>query len=225
MVELLKTQGLNCVKLYNTDTTVLTTFANLGMKVVVAIPKKLLATTTEQSFTDTWVQANIFSYYLAMTIETIAIRNKVFVDPNNTTKFLVPAMKSVHPSLVKYNLDKNIKISSLITLFVLQNSFPASFGSFKTKLLESVIKPFNYVFDHSSPIKFIVLAKPPFPVSTVVIARSDSTLQHAQLLDHCMHTTTMFLSIFSFTRTNNNSHHNRLVADLVTTFADLVRQS
>ncbi|KAG4952928.1 Glucan endo-1,3-beta-glucosidase 13 [Glycine soja] len=142
VVELLKSQGLNRVKLYDTDATVLTAFANSGMKVVVAMPNELLANAAaEQSFTDAWVQANISSYYPATQIEAIAVGNEVFVDPNNTTKFLVPAMKNVHASLVKYSLDKNIKISSPIALSALQNSFPASSGSFKTELLEPVIKP------------------------------------------------------------------------------------
>ena len=117
VVELLKSQGLNRVKLYDTDATVLTAFANSGMKVVVAMPNELLANAAaEQSFTDAWVQANISSYYPATQIEAIAVGNEVFVDPNNTTKFLVPAMKNVHASLVKYSLDKNIKISSPIAL-------------------------------------------------------------------------------------------------------------
>jgi len=142
VVELLKTQGLNRVKLYDTDATVLTAFANSGIEVVVAMPNELLSNAAaDQSFTDAWVKANISNYYPATQIEAIAVGNEVFVDPNNTTKFLVAAMKNVHASLTKYNLDTNIKISSPIALSALQNSFPASAGSFKTELVEPVIKP------------------------------------------------------------------------------------
>ncbi|CAJ1971437.1 unnamed protein product [Sphenostylis stenocarpa] len=142
VVELLKSQGLNRVKLYDTDSTVLTAFANSGIKVVVALPNELLSNAAaDQSFTDAWVKANISNYYPATQIEAIAVGNEVFVDPNNTTKFLVPAMKNVHASLSKYNLDTNIKISSPIALSALQTSFPVSSGSFKTELVEPVIKP------------------------------------------------------------------------------------
>lgn len=142
VVELLKSQGLNRVKLYDTDATVLTAFANSGIKVVVAMPNELLSKAAAgQSYTDTWVKDNIAAYYPATQIETIAVGNEVFVDPNNTTNYLVPAMNNVHASLKKQNLDTNIKISSPVALSALQNSFPASSGSFKTELIEPVIKP------------------------------------------------------------------------------------
>ncbi|GAU28849.1 hypothetical protein TSUD_21860 [Trifolium subterraneum] len=142
VVELLKTQGINRVKLYDTEATVLTALKNSGINVTVAMPNELLsAAAADQSYTDTWIQTNIISYYPATQIEAIAVGNEVFVDPNNTTNYLVPAMKNVHASLVKNNLDKTIKISSPIALSALQSSYPTSSGSFKTELIEPVIKP------------------------------------------------------------------------------------
>jgi len=142
VVELLKSQGLNRAKLYDTDATVLTAFSNSGIKVTVAMPNELLSNAAaDQSFTDSWVNDNISKYYPATQIEAIAVGNEVFVDPNNTTEFLVPAMKNVLASLTKNNLNTNIKISSPIALSALQSSFPASSGSFKTELVEPVIKP------------------------------------------------------------------------------------
>lgn len=141
VVELLKSQGINRIKLYDTDSTVLTALANSGISVVVALPNELLASTAaDQSFADKWVQANISQYYPKTQIEAIAVGNEVFVDPKNTTKFLVPAMKNVYNSLVKLNLS-SIKISSPIALSALQNSYPSSAGSFKPELIEPVMKP------------------------------------------------------------------------------------
>ncbi|XP_065862448.1 glucan endo-1,3-beta-glucosidase 14-like [Euphorbia lathyris] len=141
VVELLKSQGINRVKLYDTDSAVLTALADSGINVVVALPNELLASTAaDQSFADKWVQANISHYYPKTQIEAIAVGNEVFVDPKNTTKYLVPAMKNVYNSLVKLNLS-SIKISSPIALSALQNSYPSSAGSFKQELIEPVMKP------------------------------------------------------------------------------------
>ncbi|WCJ32989.1 O-Glycosyl hydrolases family 17 protein [Euphorbia peplus] len=141
VVALLKAQGINRVKLYDTDSSVLTALANSGINVVVALPNELLASTAaDQSFADKWVQANISQYYPKTKIEAIAVGNEVFVDPKNTTKHLVPAMKNVYNSLVKYNLS-SIKISSPIALSALQSSYPSSAGSFKEELVEPVMKP------------------------------------------------------------------------------------
>ncbi|MDF5581087.1 glycosyl hydrolase family 17 protein, partial [Vibrio parahaemolyticus] len=113
-----------------------------GIKVVVAMPNELLANAAaDQSFTDAWVQANISTYYPATQIEAIAVGNEVFVDPNNTTKFLVPAMKNIQKALTKHNLDKDIKVSSPIALSALANSYPSSAGSFRPELVEPVFKP------------------------------------------------------------------------------------
>ncbi|CAA7025329.1 unnamed protein product [Microthlaspi erraticum] len=141
VVNLLKSQGINRVKIYDTDKNVLNALANSGIKVVVAIPNELLSSTaSDQSFADNWVQTNITKYFPATEIEAIAVGNEVFVDPRNTP-YLVPAMKNIHTSLVKYNLDKSIKISSPIALSALASSYPPSSGSFKPDLIEPVIKP------------------------------------------------------------------------------------
>ncbi|KAK4786965.1 hypothetical protein SAY86_010798 [Trapa natans] len=142
VVELLKQSGITRIKLYDTDATVLSALANSNISVTVAMPNELLSSAAaDQSFTDTWVQANIFKYFPATKIEAIAVGNEVFVDPRNTTGFLVPAMKNVHSSLVKLKLDYNISISSPIALTALQSSYPTSSGSFNSTLTGPVIVP------------------------------------------------------------------------------------
>ncbi|XP_009361042.1 glucan endo-1,3-beta-glucosidase 14 [Pyrus x bretschneideri] len=141
VVALLKSQGINKVKLYDTDATVLTALANSGISVVVALPNDLLSSAaSDPSFADKWVQSNISHYHPKTQIEAIAVGNEVFVDPNNTTQFLVPAIKNIQSSLVKYNLS-SIKLSSPIALSSLNSSYPPSAGAFKPDLIEPVIKP------------------------------------------------------------------------------------
>ncbi|KAG2263116.1 hypothetical protein Bca52824_070195 [Brassica carinata] len=142
VVKLLRSQGINRVKIYDTDNNVLTALANSGIRVVVALPNELLSrAASDQSFSDKWVRHNIRKHIPATEIEAIAVGNEVFVDPKNTTPYLVPAMKNIHASLVKFRLDKSIKISSPIALSALANSYPPSSGSFKPDLVEPVIKP------------------------------------------------------------------------------------
>ncbi|KAH7860109.1 hypothetical protein Vadar_009449 [Vaccinium darrowii] len=141
VVQLLNSQGLNRVKLYNTDSTVLTALAGSNITVTVALPNEQLSSAASaQSYTDSWVQSNIVPYYPNTLIEAIAVGNEVFADPKNTTPYLVPAMQNVYNSLVKFNLS-SIKISSPIALSALQTSYPSSAGSFKSDLIEPVIKP------------------------------------------------------------------------------------
>ncbi|EXC27249.1 Glucan endo-1,3-beta-glucosidase 13 [Morus notabilis] len=142
VVQLLRSQGLERVKVYDTDPAVLKSLSGSGIKVTVDLPNELLSSAARhQSFANSWVQRNVVAYHPATQIEAIAVGNEVFVDPHNTTTFLVPAMKNIHAALVKNNLDSSIKISSPIALSALQNSYPASAGSFRPELVELVFKP------------------------------------------------------------------------------------
>lgn len=142
VVALLKTQKINRVKLYDTDSTVLKALSDSNITVVVSLPNEhLSAAAAGQAFTDAFIQNNISAHLPSTKISAIAVGNEVFVDPKGTTKYLVQAMNNVQASLVKYGLT-SIKISSPIALSALQTSYPASTGSFQSNLTQSVIKPF-----------------------------------------------------------------------------------
>ncbi|KAG2712111.1 hypothetical protein I3760_04G109800 [Carya illinoinensis] len=142
VVELLKSHGLERVKVFDTDPAVLKALSGSGIRVTVDLPNELLfAAARSKSFASTWVQSNIAAYYPSTEIEAIAVGNEVFADKRNTTRFLVPAMKNIHDALVKYNLNNAIKVSSPIALSSLQNSYPSSVGSFRPELVEPVFRP------------------------------------------------------------------------------------
>ncbi|KAJ0733919.1 putative glucan endo-1,3-beta-D-glucosidase [Helianthus annuus] len=140
VIQLLNTNGITRIKLFDTDPTVLNALSNSTISVIVALPNEHLSTAAQnQAYTDTWVQSNILPYTQTTNITAIAVGNEVFNDPNNTTSFLIPAMQNMHASLTKYNL--NIKVSTPVPLTVLGNSYPPSAGSFKPELIETLIKP------------------------------------------------------------------------------------
>ncbi|CAM8937247.1 unnamed protein product [Rhodiola kirilowii] len=142
VVELLKSEGVQKVKLYDSDSAVLAALADSNIAVVIAMPNEILQRAAgSRAFTDSWIQSNVAQYYPRTKIESIAVGNEVFADPNNTTQFLVRAMKNVHSSLIKIGLESAIKISSPIALSALQNSYPPSAGSFKSEIADSVMRP------------------------------------------------------------------------------------
>ncbi|KAE8654215.1 1-aminocyclopropane-1-carboxylate oxidase [Hibiscus syriacus] len=143
VVQLLKSQGVTKVKIFDTNPAVLSAFANSGIIVVVCLPNEQLATAAgNQSFADNWVQANIAKYYPATKIEAIAIGNEIIgAGINDEMKVVVPAMKAIQASLVKSSLGSNIKVSSPIAMSCLGNSYPSSAGSFKPELVDAAIRP------------------------------------------------------------------------------------
>ncbi|KAI4305747.1 hypothetical protein L6164_029095 [Bauhinia variegata] len=142
VVQLLKSQGLDRVKVYDTDPAVLRALAGTGIKVTVDLPNERLCYAAKSpSYALSWVEKNVAAYHPHTQIEAIAVGNEVFVDLHNTTKFLVSAMKNIHQALVKYKLDSDIKVSSPIALSALGNSYPSSAGSFRPDLVEPIFKP------------------------------------------------------------------------------------
>ncbi|KAJ8527665.1 hypothetical protein K7X08_015116 [Anisodus acutangulus] len=181
VVQLLKTQGVNRVKLYDSDSNVLTSLSGSNISVTVALPnEQLFQAASKQSFTDSWVQSNILSYYPKTLIEFIAVGNEVFVDPKNTTPFLVPAMKNVYSSLVKYGVASSIKVSSPVALSALENSYPSSSGSFKPDLIEPVIKPMlSFLKQTGSPLMVNI-----YPFFAYIANTDTISLDYALLRDN-----------------------------------------
>lgn len=142
VVELMKSQGIDRVKMYDTDPAVLQALSGSAIKVVINLPNELLSNAASRpSFANAWVLHNVVAYHPSTAIEAIAIGNEVFVDTHNTTRFLIPAMKNIHQALVKYKLDDTVKVSSPVALSAVQNSYPSSAASFRSDLIEPVFKP------------------------------------------------------------------------------------
>ncbi|KAH6796029.1 hypothetical protein C2S51_037015 [Perilla frutescens var. frutescens] len=142
VVRLLKSQGIDRVKVYDTDPAVLKALSGSGIKLTVNLPNELLSATARRpSFATSWVQKNVAAYHPATAVESIAVGNEVFVDTHNTTRFLIPAMYNIYKALVRYNLHDVIKVSSPVALSALQNSYPSSSGSFRPDLIDPVFKP------------------------------------------------------------------------------------
>lgn len=141
VVELLKSNGITRVKIFDAESSVLSALADSGISVTVAMPNGLLSSAAkDQSSTDAWLKSNIVPFHPKTKIEAIAVGNEVFVDPQSTP-YLVPAMKNMYASLQKLNFTSDIKVSSPVALSALQSSYPPSSGVFKSDLIEPVVKP------------------------------------------------------------------------------------
>ncbi|KAJ1698388.1 hypothetical protein LUZ63_006900 [Rhynchospora breviuscula] len=142
VVQLLKTNNITHIKMYDANSEVLKALAGSGIKVTIMMPNQLLQTTAKSTvFAAWWVQYNVAAYYPSTNIQAIAVGNEVFADPTNLTFYLVPAMINVQAALVKANLDKAIKVSSPIALTALQSSYPPSAGAFRPDLAQPVMMP------------------------------------------------------------------------------------
>ncbi|KAH9298912.1 hypothetical protein KI387_030594, partial [Taxus chinensis] len=141
VASLIKSAGVEKVKLYDSDPAVLRAFSGTGVELTIALPnEQLFYVARRLSRAYAWVKQNVAAYVPATKITTIAVGNEVFANPKNITGFLVPAMKNINTALLKYGLG-DVKVSSPLALSALQNSYPPSAGSFKTELVDTVMRP------------------------------------------------------------------------------------
>ncbi|KAK1376830.1 Glucan endo-1,3-beta-D-glucosidase [Heracleum sosnowskyi] len=140
VVQLLKSNGITRVKIFDAHPSVLSAFVDSGINVTVTMPNQLLSSAaTDLSFTDSWLKARIVPFFPRTRIEAIAMGNEVFMDSQNTP-YLVPAMQNMFASLLKLGFAHDIKISSPIAFSAFENTYPPSSASFKSDL-KPVIEP------------------------------------------------------------------------------------
>ncbi|XP_021635191.2 glucan endo-1,3-beta-glucosidase-like [Hevea brasiliensis] len=160
VVNLLKSNGINDVRIFDADPETLLSFSGTGISLMVGVPNESLPSLANGN-ADTsaqWLQSNIFAYIPATQVKYIAVGNEVFLKDPFFTPYVVPALLNLYHALEILNLGNSIKLSSPQAASVLSSSYPPSSGMFDP-YLESVIVPLlQFLYDSRSP--FMVNAYP-----------------------------------------------------------------
>ncbi|XP_042505750.1 glucan endo-1,3-beta-glucosidase 11 [Macadamia integrifolia] len=161
VIPLLRSIGVNKVKLYDADPRVLHAFANTSIEFVVAVGNQYLAKMRDPEKARSWVKTNVQPFLPATKITCITVGNEVLtLNDTSLTENLLPAMQSVHAALVSLGLDKQVSVTTAHSLAVLENSYPPSAGSFRQDLTEYISPILNFHVKTGSP--FLINAYPFF---------------------------------------------------------------
>ncbi|KAJ9169554.1 hypothetical protein P3X46_017735 [Hevea brasiliensis] len=149
VVNLLKSNGINDVRIFDADPETLLSFSGTGISLMVGVPNESLPSLANGN-ADTsaqWLQSNIFAYIPATQVKYIAVGNEVFLKDPFFTPYVVPALLNLYHALEILNLGNSIKLSSPQAASVLSSSYPPSSGMFDP-YLESVIVPLlQFLYD------------------------------------------------------------------------------
>lgn len=170
MVNLYKSNGIRSMRIYDPDIATLQALQNSGINLILGVPNELLQSlASNPSAAMEWVQTNVVPF--ASSIRYIAVGNEVpLSDP--AAPSIAPAMQNVLNALSSVSLGSQVKVSTSISMGLLQNSPPPSNGEFSdTSYITPII---NFLKSNGSPLLANV-----YPYFTYIQNKDDIDIEFA----------------------------------------------
>ncbi|KAI3856600.1 hypothetical protein MKX03_036824 [Papaver bracteatum] len=158
-IQLIQSINASRVKLYDANPEILQLLSGSKIQVSIMIPNEEISPiSTNQNYSDLWVQHNIIPYYPKTMIRFLLVGNEILsysTDQDRQLWFdLVPAMKNLRRSLKKYDLLK-IKIGTPLAMDAIESSFPPSSGTFRSDVTVPVMKPLLQFLNRTKSFFFL----------------------------------------------------------------------
>lgn len=127
VISLYKSRNITNLRLFNPNSTVLTSLKNSGIQIILGTYNEdLQSLATSQSFATQWVSTNVVPYANSVNFRYISAGNEVI--PGNLASYVLPAMKNLDAALKSANLQ--IPVTTAVSEQVLGVSYPPSQGAF-----------------------------------------------------------------------------------------------
>ncbi|CAI9278302.1 unnamed protein product [Lactuca saligna] len=153
-VNLIKTNGISSVRLFNPNPESLKPFSGTGIQLTIGVPNEELPSiaTSNATAAQEWLQSNIFAHVPADQIRYIVVGNEVFLKDPFYTPHVIPAISNIYEALKSIGLSEKIKISSAQAASILSNSYPPSSSYFDPNILTDLNRLLQFLRDTSSPL-------------------------------------------------------------------------
>ncbi|KAF5198285.1 Glucan endo-1,3-beta-glucosidase [Thalictrum thalictroides] len=175
-VNLIKSNGISKVRLFNADPSILQAFSGAGVELMIGVPNEILPDLASggPDAANQWLQNNLFAHVSADQIHYLAVGNEIFFRDTFYTPFLVPAMRNIHQALQTLNLADKIKLSSPHAASILSSAFPPSAGAFDLYILPELHLLLQFLAETGAPLMVNV-----YPFFSYVNNPNDIPLNYA----------------------------------------------
>ncbi|KAJ9186195.1 hypothetical protein P3X46_005725 [Hevea brasiliensis] len=155
VVDLLKDNKIEKVKLFDADPDVLTALIGSGIQVMVGIPNEMLAAiSSSTTVSDLWVRQNVSRYVVkgGVDIRYVAVGNEPFLSSYSAQfqSYVMPALLNLQQSLAKANLAGYVKLVVPCNADAYESSLPSQ-GAFRPELTEIITQLVSFLNSNGSP--------------------------------------------------------------------------
>ncbi|KAJ4953888.1 hypothetical protein NE237_030720 [Protea cynaroides] len=204
VVQLLKDNGFNKVKLFEAEPAALKALGNSGIQVMLGIPNEFLAPLAGSvRAAEDWVQQNVSSFVSAngVDIRYVAVGNEPFLSAykNTFSGVTFPALKNIQAALIKAGLARQVKVTVPLNADVYQSaSNLPSGGDFRSDIRTLMVSIIKFLSDNGGPLTiniypFLSLyADPDFPIDFAFFPNSTTSPPSHPLVDGSITYTNVF---------------------------------
>ncbi|KAL8536720.1 hypothetical protein ACS0TY_012051 [Phlomoides rotata] len=157
VVQLLKDNGIQKVKLFDAETDVLNALKGSGIEVMVGIPNDMLATLANSvSAAEKWVAKNVSAHVSSNSVDIryVAVGNEPFLSTYNGTYLTTtyPALANIQAALIKAGLGNRVKVTVPLNADVYQSSSQQpSTGDFRPDIQDVMVQIVTFLNNNRAP--------------------------------------------------------------------------
>lgn len=155
VVDLLKENKIEKVKLFDADPDSLKALMGSGIQVMVGIPNEMLSLlSSSSSACDLWVSQNVSRYMVkgGVDIKYVAVGNEPFLTSysGQFQSYVVPALLNLQQSLAKANLASTVKLVVPCNADAYESNLPSQ-GVFRSELTQIMTQLVSFLNSNGSP--------------------------------------------------------------------------
>ncbi|GLT59568.1 hypothetical protein SLA2020_323800 [Shorea laevis] len=176
VVRMITDNGIQKVKLFNVDSSILNALSNSGVQVMVGIPNDMLsALANSVQAAENWVATNVSTHVSSngVDIRYVAVGNEPFLPTYNGSyiELTLPALRNIQAALNNSGLGAQVKVTVPFNADVYQSStnIPSG-GDFRSDIKDTMLQIVQFLSNNGAPFTaniypFISLYENPnFPI-------------------------------------------------------------
>ncbi|GLU01099.1 hypothetical protein SLE2022_184240 [Rubroshorea leprosula] len=157
VVRMITDNGIQKVKLFDADSSILNALSNSGVQVMVGIPNDMLsALANSVQAAEIWVATNVSTHVSSngVDIRYVAVGNEPFLETYNGSYIglILPALQNIQAALIKAGLAAQVKVTVPFNADVYQSStnIPSG-GDFRSDIKDTMLQIVQFLSNNGDP--------------------------------------------------------------------------